>query len=250
MVYDEWLRSLPIPTPEQTARFADHVANNHSWYKHLPFFPPGAGFVLFPNLHAGRVVSAVGDRFEVNHIAEGDYFRHHSRLATKEYLDQFGHWDYTVIDNPRSIDPQPGPWLYSVDGCHRDLLADDLTQAWSCRLTAFLKPALPMFDLRVSELHRESDAFLVAHRHSWGQFVRGMFSRKRDEVPVSERYRKMAARLRRAPGSAWSDPAVSAFMESESRAQREILVNTLDRVRATWSGWRWSPSARSGGDSR
>jgi hypothetical protein len=35
MVHDEWLKSLPVPTPEQTVRFADHVADNHSWYKHL-----------------------------------------------------------------------------------------------------------------------------------------------------------------------------------------------------------------------
>ena len=27
---------------QQTARLAAPVADNHSWYKHLPFFPPGA----------------------------------------------------------------------------------------------------------------------------------------------------------------------------------------------------------------
>lgn len=58
MGYDEQLRSLPVPMLEQTAQFAEHVADNHSWYKHLPFFPPGASFVFFPNAHAGRGVKS------------------------------------------------------------------------------------------------------------------------------------------------------------------------------------------------
>ena len=147
--HDERLKSLPLPTAEQTARFADHVADNHSWYKHLPFFPPGATFVFFPNPHAGRGVMADDDRFVVYDIERGDYFAHHSRLPTAEYLAQFGHWDYWVDDNPRVFNHQPGPWLYSADGSHRELLADDLKRQWSCRLTAFLKPAPPMFDATI-----------------------------------------------------------------------------------------------------
>jgi hypothetical protein len=54
VLYLQRLKSLPVATPEQTARFAEHVADNHSWYKHLPFFPPGASFVFFPNPDAGR----------------------------------------------------------------------------------------------------------------------------------------------------------------------------------------------------
>ena len=87
MIHDERLRALPVPTPEQTVRFADHVADNRNWYKHLPFFPPGASFVFFPNPHAGRGVKAEGERFVVYDIERG------------EYLAQFGHWDYWVDTN-------------------------------------------------------------------------------------------------------------------------------------------------------
>ena len=191
-MFEVRLKSLPVPTPEQTARFADHLADNHSWHKHLPFFPPGASFVLFPNPHAGRGVRADGDRFVVYEVKRGEYFDHHSRLSTAEYLAQFGHWDYWVDDNPRVFDPQPGPWLFSADGSQRALLGDDLKRQWSCRLTAFLKPAPPMFSLRASELQREADAFMAACRRSLGRILLSRFSGQRDEDSVFERYRAVA----------------------------------------------------------
>lgn len=126
MGYDDQLRVLPLPTPEQTTRFADHVAANHSWYKHLPFFPPGASFVLFPNPHAGRGVRTVGGRYAVFDIDRGDYFAHHSRLTTTEYRAAFGHWDYWVDENPRVPHPEPGPWLHSPDGTRRDMMPEGL----------------------------------------------------------------------------------------------------------------------------
>jgi hypothetical protein len=42
------------------------------------------------------------------------------------------------------------------------VLADDLKRRWSCRLTAFLKPAPPMFGLRLSELPREAGGAATA----------------------------------------------------------------------------------------
>ena len=223
-----------MPTPEQTDRFADHVAGNHSWYKHLPFFPPGASFVFFPNLHAGRGVKPDGERFVVYDIEKGNYFAHHSRLPTAEYLEQFGHWDYWVDDNPRALAPQPGPWLYSADGCHSELLADDLKRKWSCRLTAFLKLSPAMFILSESKLQREADEFMAAGRRSLRREVRGLFTGRRDEDPVLLRYRAVAPELRQAAGTS-GDASVRAFMESESQAQRVLLLGTLQRIRAAWS---------------
>jgi len=235
MIYSNIVASLPVPTPEQTSRFADHVADNHSWYKHLPFFPPGASFVLFPNPDAGRAVETAGDRFAVFDIEQGDYFAHHSRLSTAEYLAQFGHWDYWVDDNPRAVDPQPGPWLYSADRTQRELLTDDLKRQWSCRLTAFLKPAPPMFSLRPEELRREADAFLACCRRPLGRLILALFGRRgpRNEDPAFVRYRPVAHELREAAGT-WGDSALYSFMESEARVQRELLMSTLHRVRAAW----------------
>ena len=212
---------LPVPTLEQTARFAHHVADNHSWYKHLPFFPPGASFVLFPTPHAGRGVNFDGNRFVIHEVERGDYFAHHSRLPTAEYLARFGHWDYWVDDNPRASDPQPGPWVYSPDGARRELLADGLKRQWSCRLTAFLKPAPPMFNLRASDLEREAEAFET-------------YARAHYDDPSVARYHAVVRKLRRAAES-WDNPGFIAFLESEATEQRELLLGTLHRVRAAWS---------------
>jgi hypothetical protein len=235
MVQEAWLMSLPVPSRDQTAKFADHVADNHSWYKHLPFFPPGAWFVLFPNPHAGRRVEMEGDRLAVFDVEQGDYFAHHSRLATAEYRAQFGHWDYWVVDNPRVPDPQPGPWLCSADSSQREFLTDNLKRQWSCRLTAFLKPAPPMFNLRSSELKGEADAFMASGRRRLGRFLLGLFGRRWLEKvdPAFVRYRAVAQELRQAAGT-FANKTLYPFMESEARAQRELLMGTLHRIRRAW----------------
>src|SRR5262249_42742457 len=52
------LRSLPRSTDEQYREFARHVAEAHSWYKHLPS-STGGQFVVFlaPDAGAGRLVA-------------------------------------------------------------------------------------------------------------------------------------------------------------------------------------------------
>jgi len=239
---DEQLKSLPVPTPEQTARFADHVVDNHSWYKHLPFFPPGASFVFFPNPDAGRGLRAQGEQFVFYDIEQGDYFAHHSRLATWEYLAQFGHWDYWARDNPR-FDSEPGPWLYSADGSRHELLAEDLKRQWSCRLTAFLKPTPDMFSMCASYLQREADTFMASGRRSVGRRLLNFFSGRRDEDPVARRYRAVAPALRRAAGTL-GDAPLYAFMKSEAWAQRELVLGTLHRVRATWANGQGASAER------
>jgi hypothetical protein len=170
----------------------------------------------------------------VHDIDEGNYFAHHSSLPTAEYLARFGHWDYWVDDNPRAIDPQPGPWLYTADGTHRELMADVVKRQWSCRVTAFLKPASPMFRLRASYLQREADAFMASGWQSVGRRLLALFNGQRDEDPVAARYRAVAPALRRAAGQE-GDAAPYAFMESEGRAQRDLVLSTLHRVRAAWA---------------
>lgn len=230
MNYLELVAMLPVPTLEQTTRFAEHVANNHSWYKHLPFYPPGALFVIFPNPQAGRCVEADGDRFVVSDIDSGNYFSHHSRLTTQDYRDQFGHWDYWVDENPRVAKPVIGPWIYWIDGGRRELLADCFKKWWSCRLTAFLKPLSSMFELRPSQLVRESDEFAV-------------YAKQRQADVEIARYRGIDKTLRCARDVAWGNHDVIAFMKTEAKEQRERLLATLQRVRSDWGDVRRSRAA-------
>ncbi len=211
------IEKLPLPTLEQTARFADHVANNHSWYKHLPFFPPGASFVFFLNPHAGKGVSLADEPFVVYEIDKGDYFSHHSRLATAEYFDRFGHWDYWVDDNPRVAKHQDGPWLYGVGGS-RSLFSKVVREKWSCRFTAFLKPAPPMLTLRARELGQEVEEF-------WA------YARQHPLLPEVARYDVLARQAGTGRELDWEYHGLFSFMEAEVGVQRERLLQTLWVIR-------------------
>lgn len=232
MSYDARRKLIPIPTVEQTSRFAIHVADNHSWYKNLPFFPPGASFIFFPNPYAGSGVKADGEQFIVYDVECADYFAHHSRLSTAEYVDQFGYWDYWVDSNPRVRDPVPGPWLYDKDGKTREQLADAMKQQWSCHLTAFLKPAPCMFTLDEHVFVRELEEFLASCRRPLHRLRTNLGSMQAED-PVIERYRVAADKMQFA-GPQNCDLALRDFMESEWKAQRELLRETLLRTRAAW----------------
>ena len=226
-----WLRSLPVPTTEQTVRFADHVANNHSWYKHLPLFPPGASFVFYPNPQAGCGFRKAGDDLVAYEIDQGDYFAHHSRLATAEYVAEFGHWDYWVGNSRATSDARPTAWQYMDDESYPELLADAIRQQWSCQLTAFLRPSPSLFIRRGPEA---AVAFLNSNRQSLGGAIRGLVGRQRDTDADRERYRPFAQLL--CEGVDSSDASLREFIASEGRAQRELVLDTLNQVRATWVG--------------
>jgi len=222
MRYQDAVASLPVPTPEQTDRFGEHVAGNHSWYKHLPFFPPGASFIFFPNPQAGRGVRRNGDQIEVFDVTRGDYFEHHSRFSTADYLDQFGHWDYWIDENPRVIDPVDGPFIYGIADGSPERLPDDFKRRWSCRLTAFLKPAPPMFRLQATALALEIAAFAD-------------YARLRPADPAVVRHQKIVGELRRLGASVPCPHPVWWLLDEEAQAQRKQVTETLQRVRDTWA---------------
>lgn len=214
MNYAERIAALPLPTLPQTAAFAEHVAENHSWYKHLPFFPPGATFVFFLNPHVGESVEEIGGRFTTQLVESGNYFRHHSRLATNDYRAQFGYWDYWVAHNPRVSDSFDRPWLYGVGPTGRELLPDELTRSWSCGLTAFLRFGVM---LRASEFEGERAAFLK-------------YAKLHPNAPDVETYRELARAI--APGEELRyHPRILAFWEKEAPAQLQLVQQTLMKVR-------------------
>jgi hypothetical protein len=83
-------RELPRPTPSQMEAFALHVSGAHSWYKHLPWYPPGKPFYIYLDPAAGmeRRRSESGDWVVSDRQVRGF---HYSWLPTADYLDQFGH---------------------------------------------------------------------------------------------------------------------------------------------------------------
>ena len=119
--YRALVRSLPRPTLLQMQQFALFVSNAHSWYKHLPYLPPGAPFQFFLDPGAGMqlVVSSQGS-VEATPRAEPGF--HYSWLPTAEYRDRFGYLAYSrsvgtsfselLGDGTRRISSDTAPSVY------------------------------------------------------------------------------------------------------------------------------------------
>jgi hypothetical protein len=102
------LRSLPRPTEEQYAAFAEHIGEAHSWYKHLPLLT-GGQFVVFlaPDSGIGRLVARLdGSGYQLVTPPEGPVFTedhprlHYSWKTSEEYRRRFGYLDYARRTDP------------------------------------------------------------------------------------------------------------------------------------------------------
>jgi hypothetical protein len=80
---------LPRPSPEQIDAFVDYVSDAHSWYKHLPWAPPGVPFVVFLDPGAGmdRAIGAGGELSVTPREVQGF---HHSALPMDIWRERFG----------------------------------------------------------------------------------------------------------------------------------------------------------------
>jgi hypothetical protein len=103
----------------------------------------------------------------------------------------------------------------------RDLLAENLKAQWSCRLTAFLKPAPPMFTLCPRELEREAKEFAE-------------YARREATDPAVARYQNTLGMLRTVGGNVFGNAKCIDFMTTEHQAQKALVTETLHRVREAW----------------
>jgi len=91
--YVNVVRQLPRPSTNQIARFANYVANAHSWYKHLPIYPKVPFcFFLDPNAGKKMIYDQAGKvRFEDETSEKGFHYTHQT---TDRYRERFGHLNY------------------------------------------------------------------------------------------------------------------------------------------------------------
>lgn len=92
--YRAMCQQLPQPTEAQIEAFARHVAEAHSWYKHLPLNPPGSPLHFFIDPYAGlqRVLRADG---QLDHFEREKPGFHYSWIPSREYRKNFGHLAYS-----------------------------------------------------------------------------------------------------------------------------------------------------------
>lgn len=120
-------RNVPRPTATQIQEFALFVAGAHSWYKHLPMFPPGGQFCFYLDPAAGMDYVVCADKeyvFLPRH--DDDRGLHYSWMPTKVYRQRFGSLSYscphgsTVYRNVHRMvegqDPVPGVRGENPDG--------------------------------------------------------------------------------------------------------------------------------------
>jgi hypothetical protein len=112
--YVELLAQTPLPTQQQKQNFVEYVSHAHSWYKHLPLYPPGATFYFFIDKYAGcdRLVSQDGTAIIKERIESGF---HYSDYPTAKYRDLFGHLGYSCGYGSKVIPLSKGPMVIPHD---------------------------------------------------------------------------------------------------------------------------------------
>lgn len=109
--YLDFVRELELPSPAQGDAFAEYATNAHSWYKHLPLFPPGARFVFFLDPNAGLVQEwnregPFGGLWKRRlRPRTKELCVHYSHMTTERYRELSGAWGYAVIHDY----PLPSP---------------------------------------------------------------------------------------------------------------------------------------------
>jgi hypothetical protein len=143
--YVNLLSGVPLPTQQQKQNFVEYVSHAHSWYKHLPLYPPGAPFYFFIDKYAGcdRLVSKDGTAM-LRERAEHGF--HYSEYPTAEYRDLFGHLAYSCGFGTKVIAMSKGPMvvphddLAAVPDDHAVMyrLPSEIIEAGVTRLTAVI----------------------------------------------------------------------------------------------------------------
>src|SRR5262245_44499308 len=112
--YVDLLSSVPLPTQQQKQNFVEYLSHAHSWYKHLPMYPPGAPFYFFLDKYAGcdRLVSNDGTAILKERTERGF---HYSDYPTAKYRDLFGHLAYCCGYGKKVIALSKGPMVIPRD---------------------------------------------------------------------------------------------------------------------------------------
>jgi hypothetical protein len=112
--YVNLLSDVPLPTQQQKQNFVEYVSHAHSWYKHLPLYPPGASFYFFVDKYAGcdRLVSKDGTAMLKERAKHGF---HYSEYPTAEYRALFGHLAYSCGFGTKVIAMSKGPMVVPHD---------------------------------------------------------------------------------------------------------------------------------------
>lgn len=147
MSYLALVRRLPPPTPEQAERFARAMAQRHSWYKHLPVWPPAPfRFYIAPD---APQTSVPGGRLLDRRYAHVRDAETHER--------QFGFWACVApYQGMGGLSPELRAEVLRAEGATipREIL--DVGVAW---INAFIDPRAPRCRFQWEPFERRLDAY-------------------------------------------------------------------------------------------
>jgi len=238
--YARLLADIPVPTVDQTSRYAIHVARSHSWYKHLPLLPPGGTFVCYLDPGAGRtrIQTPEGREVLIPRSESDDSTLHYSLLPTRKHLDLFGHWNYQASHRP-GIFVMSNAGISHIDAGEVAILdpagewvkvPPDETRIGTCHLTAFVHERFNPFALRADRLTRDLENFKA-------------FASPKQRSQIIDRYRPLHDHLERLKQAEeggtdkdWSDTKeifglLKQFHAEERPRQMQVLLQTLKRIR-------------------
>jgi len=143
--YAALLDGISRPTEAQIHDFVDYVAHAHSWYKHLPLFPPGTPFYFFldPNAGCDVLLADDGTLAVAERVEQGV---HYSSIPTAAYRARFGYLAYACDAGTRvfAADERGAPVFTDryplVVGADNELyeLPAEITDAGRVELTAII----------------------------------------------------------------------------------------------------------------
>ncbi len=165
--YREILARVPRPSMGQIWAFVEYVCKAHSWYKHLPVWPPGTPFHFYVSPQAGCDIMVHADgRTTLCERTEDRPGIHYSWKPTKVYRAEFGYLEYRALAGSRigsSISAglvffeQMSGTVCDLHGVER-ALPSKVQDAGLVHLTAFIHPYMDDIHFwRYQEFGRQSD---------------------------------------------------------------------------------------------
>jgi hypothetical protein len=232
--YRALVEEFPPPTDDEIQRFAVHVSQAKSWYKHLPAWPPGVPVQFFVDPWAGLDRLRIpGGAVAFNERTETTFQFHYTWMTTKDYCAQFGRMAFSCEFGTELLLPVSA---VLEDGTPVDGILDNNPSH------AVIYPAPDQSFQLPNEVVEAASANVTALVHSaaattwfWGW----VFSNPNYESPPQDtglaeivaRIQERCGRVGAGHNSAESDPEIDALLKPERERQQAGMMSAMRRMR-------------------
>ena len=201
--YKSLCAGLVRPTADQIDNFVQHVCEAHSWYKHLPFLPPGKPFFFYLSPTAGfHVKYGPLGKVKVRDITNdsdnpGLMKGHNSIMNTDRYRSRFGFLTYSGAELHHRVAQAKVASMPSY--CHLPFMATpdigfripkEIADLGCVELTGAIHS---LAYIAPKHAYGRDQKYLLGHgKREWPEETGGSFTRKKlEKIARSEPYKGM-----------------------------------------------------------